>query len=162
MDPTAGKARILRRNLTDAELRLWQALRYRRFAGHKFRRQQPLGAFIVDFVCLAQRVIIEVDGGHHTEQREYDAARDRWLRKQGFRVLRFTDAEVLTELDSVEQAIWEELEGSPAPQPSPVRGGGSEGSPAPQPSPVRGGGSEETASRSPRVNGSGRLRTTRA
>ncbi|MBX7111425.1 MAG: endonuclease domain-containing protein [Dehalococcoidia bacterium] len=97
----------MRAHATDAERALWQALRRRRFAGHKFRRQQPLGHYVVDFVCLEQRLIVEVDGSRH--RGSMDARRDEWLRAEGFRVLRFWDSEVLTQLDSVEQTIWNAL-----------------------------------------------------
>jgi len=107
---TTDRARHLRRNPTDAELQLWQSLRRRRFSGHRFRRQRPIGKYIVDFVCVEKRLIIEVDGGHHFDQRTYDESRDRWLSSRGFRVLRFWDSDVLTSLDSVEQAIWQALE----------------------------------------------------
>ncbi len=108
------RARSLRTNATDAERQLWRALRYRQFAGHKFRRQQPLGRYIVDFVCLEKKLVIEVDGGHHAEQQAYDRARDQWLGRQGFRVLRLTDREVLTTLEAVKEVIWQVL-GDPPP-----------------------------------------------
>ena len=104
------RARELRSNPTDAERRLWRALRQRRLEGYKFRRQVPLGPYIVDFMCREQRLVIEVDGAQHAEQVEYDRARDTWLATEGFRVLRFTDREVLMELDSVEEAIWVSLQ----------------------------------------------------
>jgi very-short-patch-repair endonuclease len=78
----------LRTNQTDAEKRLWQALRNRQLAGFKFRRQFPLPPYIADFVCLECRLIVEVDGGQHVEQQEYDDERTRVLLSQGFRVLR--------------------------------------------------------------------------
>ena len=106
---TTGQARALRRSPTDAERALWRSLRRRRFAGHKFRRQ-PLGDYVVDFVCLERRLVIEVDGGEHLRQVTRDAGRDEWLRGEGFRVLRFWDSDVLSQLDSVEQAIWKALE----------------------------------------------------
>ncbi|MSQ23573.1 MAG: endonuclease domain-containing protein [Chloroflexi bacterium] len=121
MDSLPVRARRLRRNPTDAEVRLWQALRHRRFSGHKFRRQQPLGGFIVDFVSVDRRLIIEVDGAQYADQAKYDAVRDAWLTAQGFRVMRFSDFEVMTELESVEEAIWEAIE-RPPPNPPP-RGG---------------------------------------
>jgi len=71
------RARELRNNLTDAERRLWQKLKRRQIATLKFRRQQPIGAFIVDFVCFERRVIVEVDGGQHAEQVPYDEQRTR-------------------------------------------------------------------------------------
>ena len=103
------RARELRNNLTDAERTLWRHLRLRQIDGHKFRRQRPVGTYIVDFVCLEKRVIIEVDGGQHSEQKAYDDKRSAWLRSEGFMVLRFWDHEVLTQIDNVKQAIWKAL-----------------------------------------------------
>ncbi len=102
-----NRARELRKHLTDAERFLWRHLRSRQLAGYKFRRQQPLGHFIVDFVCLEKRLIIESDGGQHNElaQAVYDARRSEWLEQQGFRVIRFWDHEVLNQLDEVKAAI---------------------------------------------------------
>ena len=102
-----NRAKQLRKNTTDAERLLWRELRSRQLGGHKFRRQQPLGRFIVDFVCLEKRLVIEVDGGHHAEQQQaaHDAQRTVWLRTEGFRVLRFWDHEVLKDLDAVKEAV---------------------------------------------------------
>jgi very-short-patch-repair endonuclease len=91
------RAKQLRKSSTDAERLLWRVLRSRQIAGYKFRRQQPLGEFIVDFVCLEKRLVVEVDGGQHTEalQAAHDSERSAWLEQQGFSVLRFWDHEVL-------------------------------------------------------------------
>ena len=118
-DIQTGRARELRRNSTDAERRVWRALRDRQFAEHKFRRQHPLGRYIVDFVCLDRLLVIEVDGGHHAEQQDYDDVRDAWLRSEGFRVLRFSNREVLTALESVKEAVWMALGDTPHPSPLP-------------------------------------------
>ena len=85
------RAKQLRKNPTDAEQLLWRELRSRQLRGHKFRRQQPLGKFIVDFVCLKARLVIEVDGGQHNQDEiaAYDKERSAWLQREGFRVLRF-------------------------------------------------------------------------
>jgi len=99
------QVRKLRNNPTDAERALWRQLRLRHFGGHKFRRQQPLGPYIVDFVCLEKRLIIEVDGGQHNEQIGYDAKRSAWLEAQGFRVLRFWNHEVLQQIEAVKETI---------------------------------------------------------
>ncbi len=107
---TKAKARDLRKNPTDAERFLWQYLRLRQFGGNKFRRQQPLGPYIVDFVCLEKRVVIEIDGGQHVEQAAYDAARTAWLEANGFRVLRFWNNEVLKQIQAVKEAIWKALD----------------------------------------------------
>ena len=87
-------ARRLRQAMTDAERALWRHLRMRQIAGARFRRQHPIGPYVVDFVCLDPRVVIEVDGGQHAESRS-DAARDAFLRTHGYRVLRFWNHEVL-------------------------------------------------------------------
>ena len=91
------RARILRNNPTDAERILWRHLRFRQLVGYKFRRQRPIGRFIVDFVCLEKNLVIEIDGGQHSEQKSYDSKRDAWIRTKGFRVLRFWDHEVIAQ-----------------------------------------------------------------
>ena len=85
---------------------MWNILRKRQLSGCKFRRQAPIGSYIVDFVCLENMLVIEVDGGHHTELRRNDAARTAWLEREGFRVIRFWNNQVLTNTDSVQAAIW--------------------------------------------------------
>lgn len=102
-------ARALRANTTDAERRVWQILRKRRLAGHRFRRQCPLGPFVADFVCLDRGVVIEVDGGQHGDSPR-DASRDAWLRRRGFQVLRFWNHDVMGNLDGVHQVIAAALE----------------------------------------------------
>jgi len=101
------RAKQLRTNSTDAERQLWRVLRSRQLAGHKFRRQQPLGGFIVDFVCFEKRLVVEVDGGQHNEplQAANDSERSTWLEQQGFRVLRFWNHEILREIESVKETI---------------------------------------------------------
>ena len=100
-----SKARTLRKDPIDAERQLWRHLRLRQLGGYKFRRQQPLGSYIADFACLEKRLIVEVDGGQHSEHATYDARRTRWLEAQGFRVLRFWDHEVLRDIEAVKQVI---------------------------------------------------------
>jgi very-short-patch-repair endonuclease len=95
------RARALRAQDTEAEARLWNALRDRRLGGWKWRRQSPQGAFIVDFYCPEARLVVEVDGGQHSEATAYDARRTAWLEAQGLRVLRFWNTEVLTHRDAV-------------------------------------------------------------
>jgi very-short-patch-repair endonuclease len=107
---TTNQARQLRKNLTDAERRLWKHLRSRQMGSHKFRRQQPIGSYIVDFVCFKKRLIVAVDGGQHSQQAVYDNARTEWLESQGFRVLRFWNNQVLEEIEAVESVIWAALE----------------------------------------------------
>ena len=80
-------AKTLRHTMTDAEQKLWYHLRAHRFMGRKFKRQKPLGRYVVDFVCLEDKLIIELDGGQHAENLEYDQERDSWLRSQGYMVL---------------------------------------------------------------------------
>jgi very-short-patch-repair endonuclease len=104
------KARALRSNMTDAERRLWQQLKRRQVATVKFRRQQPIGPFIVDFVCFERRVIIEVDGGQHAEKVADDERRTRWLEAQGYRVLRFWNNDVLANVGEVTQVIFDTVE----------------------------------------------------
>ena len=121
-------AKALRSNLTDAERRLWYLLRAHRFRGYKFKRQLPVGPYIVDFVCLAERLVIEVDGGQHSESRS-DLHRDLWLKDQGFRVLRFWNNEVLNNSDGMLEVILKHL-GAASTAPSPGRADARPPSPA--------------------------------
>jgi len=107
-------AKGLRRRTTDTERRLWAHLRAHRLAEHKFKRQQSIGPYIVDFVCFSSRLVIEVDGGQHQDS-ESDRLRDAWLRAQGYRVLRFWDNDVLTNLPGVLETIGRLL--PPLPEP---------------------------------------------
>ncbi|MFC3551956.1 endonuclease domain-containing protein [Lysobacter cavernae] len=104
-----GHAKHMRHAPTAAEALLWRHLRAHRFAGFKFKRQQPLGPYIVDFVCFVRRLVIEVDGSQHLEAIGYDMARAGWLNAQGFRVLRFWNDEVLVRTELVLEAIWTTL-----------------------------------------------------
>jgi len=104
------RSRDLRKNLTDAEQKLWQKLRKKQINGNKFRRQFVLGNYIVDFICLDKRLIIEIDGGQHMENANYDLKRDEWLKSQNFKVLRFWNNQVLNEIDSVLEVIVKNLE----------------------------------------------------
>ncbi|MBI4715003.1 MAG: endonuclease domain-containing protein [Nitrospirae bacterium] len=103
------RARELRKNLTEVERKLWRHLRLRQLEGYKFRRQQPIGRFIVDFVCFEKKLIVELDGGQHSEQIVYDSQRTAWLESQGYRVLRFWNHQVFEEIKLVEEAIYEAL-----------------------------------------------------
>ena len=105
-DPQAtDRSRILRRNQTAAETRLWHHLRDHRLAGFKFRRQLPIGPYFADFVCAQRRLIIELDGGQHAEQADQDARRSAYLSKQGYTVIRFWNDQVLKETDAVLEEI---------------------------------------------------------
>ena len=107
-------AKQLRRNMTDAEKLLWYRLRGHRLNGMKFKRQQPLGNYIVDFVCFEAKVVVEVDGGQHLDSKQ-DRQRDAWLRSQGFEVLRFWNNEVLEQADAVLERICQSFSPSPPP-----------------------------------------------
>jgi very-short-patch-repair endonuclease len=95
------RARRLRRDQTASETRLWETLRGRRLDGWKWRRQAPVGPFIVDFLCLEAAVAVELDGGIHAEQADRDARRDAYLRARGLQVLRFWNSEVSAQFDQV-------------------------------------------------------------
>jgi very-short-patch-repair endonuclease len=122
MNETRMRARQLRQNPTDAERLLWRKLRLWQVEGFKFRRQQPLGRYIVDFVCLEKRLIIEIDGGQHAENANYDTERDAWLRDQGFVVLRFWNNDVLKNMDGVMEQVIKSLKSTPFLNPSPQGG----------------------------------------
>jgi very-short-patch-repair endonuclease len=94
------RARTQRAHMTNAERKLWYALRDRRFAGFKFRRQVPIGPFIADFICFEERLVIEVDGGQHADSLQ-DKRRDRWFAANKFRVMRFWNNQVLSNLEGV-------------------------------------------------------------
>lgn len=119
-----SRARTLRQQATDAEQLLWRHLRGRRLAGHKFRRQCVIEPFIVDFVCLDARLVVEADGGQHAEQAQYDTKRTAQLEAMGYRVIRFWNHEILNEMDSVLEQIRLALIEAPSPQPSPRGRGG--------------------------------------
>jgi len=110
------KAKELRRNMTEAERLLWHHLRAKQMAGFKFRRQEVIGNYIVDFACLKKKLIIEIDGGQHAENVEYDHKRTRYLERLGFKIIRFWNNEVLRNIGGVLQVILEQL--SPPPTPS--------------------------------------------
>ncbi|MDI3342037.1 MAG: endonuclease domain-containing protein [Sphaerobacter sp.] len=100
-------ARLLRRHLTPAEAVLWDALRGRKLQGLKFRRQHPIGPYVADFYCPSLRLVIEVDGEVHDQQRAYDAARTEHLAAFGYRVVRLRNEDVLHDLDSVLRRLAE-------------------------------------------------------
>ncbi len=102
-DSLTNLARGLRQHSTDAEKKLWQRLRSKEFGGLKFRRQEPVGPYIVDFVCFEKKLVIELDGGQHAlgGALEKDKLRDEWLTSEGFKVLRFWNNDVLNKLEGV-------------------------------------------------------------
>jgi very-short-patch-repair endonuclease len=107
---TKSRARRLRRDQTDVEQRLWHALRDRRLDGAKFRRQAPIGPYIVDFVCPARRLIVELDGGQHASESSRDAQRTHFLESHGYRVVRFWNNEAIENFDGVLATIHSALE----------------------------------------------------
>ncbi len=123
MPQRAGKplTRQLGSRITDAEQRLWQRLRNRQVCGAKFRRQHAISPYIVDFVCLEQKLVIEADGGQHLKQQAQDEERTAFLEAQGFQVLRFWNDEILTQADDILNVIFRAL--SETPHPSPLPGG---------------------------------------
>ena len=112
----------MRREPTEAEAKLWSMLRGQRLYGLKFKRQEQLGNYIVDFVCFEARLIVEADGGQHAESAR-DVVRDAWLTEQGFRVLRFWNSDILGNADGVARLIMEAAQ-TPLPNPSPTGGEG--------------------------------------
>jgi very-short-patch-repair endonuclease len=103
-------AKQLRKTLTPAEQQLWQAVRGGKLAGLKFRRQHPVGNFILDFYCAAHKLVIEIDGGIHATQIEYDAARTTELESYGYKVMRFTNEVVLHQIEAVLAEILQVVE----------------------------------------------------
>ena len=118
-------ARRLRKELSDAEQKVWKHLRSRRFEGYKFRRQHPIGRYVADFRCIDRRLVIELDGGQHAEEMnlQKDSERTVYLNQKGFHVLRFWDNEVLNNTDTVLGQTFDWLDVTPSPQPSPSEEG---------------------------------------
>lgn len=107
-DQAKSHAQALRKDLTDAEQMLWSRLR-RKQLGVKFRRQVPVGQYIVDFCCLSHRLVIELDGGQHAENVTYDRQRTDFIEKQGFTVVRYWNNAVLTQTDEVLENILQQI-----------------------------------------------------
>lgn len=103
------RARELRQNSTDAERWLWQRLRNRQLLGQKFRRQVPVGQYIVDFLCRECKFVVEIDGSQHQQHRDYDDRRTQFLQSQGYRVLRYWNNEVLQQGEAVLESIVQVL-----------------------------------------------------
>ena len=112
---TTAIAKNLRRKRTEAEKMLWNHIRAKQLHGLKFRGQEPVGKYIVDFVCYEKNFVIELDGGQHVGQKKGDNERDSWLASQGFRVLRFWDNEVLMNVEGVLENIKDQVSPSPSP-----------------------------------------------
>jgi len=112
-------ARSLRRNQTEAENVLWKQLRARQFSGFKFRRQQSLGPYVADFCSFEGKLIVELDGGQHIENRLKDDRRTEFLNRKGFKVIRFWDNEAFANLEAVLEQIRKNLIESPHPGPLP-------------------------------------------
>ena len=120
--PQKFRPQQLRTNATEAEQKIWYFLRNRQSEKFKFRRQHPIGVYIVDFVCLQQKLIVEIDGGQHAERVQYDERRTNALRAKGFRLLRFWNNEVMQNTNAVLETIFAELNACPSPLPSPRNG----------------------------------------
>jgi len=108
-------ARALRRRMTDAEQRIWYFLRGRHLVGFKFRRQHPIGPYVVDFVCLAHKLVVELDGGQHASDPN-DLRRDAFLQRNGYRVLRFWNNEALSNTSVVCESILRAVLVEPSPR----------------------------------------------
>lgn len=111
-------AKSLRKRSTDAEKLLWKHLRAKQLEGLKFRRQEPIDNYIVDFVCFDKRIVIEVDGGQHAIEKEKDKKRDSYLEVQSFKVLRFWNTDVLLNIEGVLEEIRRCVLDTPSPNPS--------------------------------------------
>jgi very-short-patch-repair endonuclease len=123
-DGAGAQARTLRQNMTEVERRVWQILRLHQMKAYKFRRQVPIGRYIADFVCHEARLIVEIDGGQHDRSSPRETERSGFLQNQGYRILRFWNNEVLTNLDGVHETIAGAL-GRITPTPTlPHQGGG--------------------------------------
>jgi len=116
-------ARQLRADSTDAERLFWSRVRRYRLLGYKFKRQQPIGKYIVDFACFDKKMVVELDGGQHADDPN-DRVRDDWLRSEGFQVIRFWNSDVLVNIDGVMETVLKRL--TPSPQPSPLKGEGAQ------------------------------------
>jgi very-short-patch-repair endonuclease len=124
-DYRVAGARRLRRDVTDAERKLWRCLRHLSLNGTHFRRQATIGPFFADFACHHHRLIIEVDGGQHNDPRTLvrDEARTRFLEHHGYRVLRFWNTDVLNNIEGVCERVKSAFQGAPTPNPSPPQAG---------------------------------------
>ena len=117
------RSRELRNNPTEAEKRLWAYVRNRQVQQTRFNRQVPIGRYICDFVARSPKLVIELDGGQHAEQGDRDAARASYLEREGYRVLRFWNNDVLQRIEGVLMVTEEALKDRPSPNPSRDAGG---------------------------------------
>jgi very-short-patch-repair endonuclease len=124
------RAKELRNNATPPEKRLWLHLRNRQIAGHRFNRQMPVGPYFCDFLCRAAKLVIEIDGSGHDQTLVYDTRRTVFLQEAGYRVIRFSNTQVMNEIDGVLNAVEMALSGVPTPNPSRKREGRIIGFPA--------------------------------
>ena len=108
-DNLTHRARELRRRSTEAEKMIWHRIRSKQLEGYKFRRQQPIGTYVVDFVCFEKRLIIELDGGQHAIDQQRDRNRDSRLGEEGFMTLRFWNHDVMQNLEGILERIRERL-----------------------------------------------------
>ena len=113
-----NNSRDLRKNMTDVERMLWAKIRSHQLQGFRFRRQHPVGNYIADFVCIELKLIIELDGGQHSNQQEYDMERTQWLQTKGYKMVRFWNNDVIENLEGVLLTISTYL---PPSQPSPLK-----------------------------------------
>ena len=104
-----SNAKRLRKNQTDAERKIWQNIRNRQLGDFKFKRQYPVGPYILDFVCIDKKLVVEIDGGQHMERQEKDRERTRYLEVKGYRVIRFWNDQVVKETPAVLESILEYL-----------------------------------------------------
>ncbi len=118
-------AKELRKSATKEERRLWFFLRGKQFGQFKFRTQQTIGPFIADFFCASEKLIVELDGTQHSidSNAQYDAERASWLQDRGYRVLRFSNFDVMTNIEGVLDGVWLALKAAPGPLPEPPSGG---------------------------------------
>jgi very-short-patch-repair endonuclease len=112
---THHRARQLRNNQTDAEKKLWARLRSRSLSDFRFRRQFPIGNFIADFACPKSRLVIELDGAQHLDRTAQDTWRSKLIEQHGYKVIRFWDSEVLTDIAGVLERIEQALRSAPVP-----------------------------------------------
>ena len=117
------RSRELRRASPPAERKLWSQLRAGQLNGHRFTKQFQVGSYFVDFVCREKKLVVEVDGWSHDARQGYDGQRDRFIRSKGYEVLRFTNEQVMLNLDGVLVMIRERLAAIPSPNPSRPREG---------------------------------------